>query len=99
VLPVNVVVLVDRLDRQHCLSNIEPSLILRKGILSHQQRHHVASGKVLHYEVQVLLILRAEVLVVRSNVTSQITVLLACTELLYTSALECPPRTTSAGWL
>mmetsp|Transcript_949 Transcript_949/g.2535 ORF Transcript_949/g.2535 Transcript_949/m.2535 type:complete len:283 (-) Transcript_949:444-1292(-) len=58
---VDVAVVVDGLNAQDCLRDVEARVWLRDDVLAHQQRHHVATRKVLHDEVEVLFILEGEV--------------------------------------
>lgn len=43
VAPVDVAVLVDSLDAQHCLSNVEPSLLLTQDVFAHQKSLHMGA--------------------------------------------------------
>lgn len=55
--PVDVVQLVHRVQRQQDLGNVEPRLVLRQNVLLDQEVHEVAPGQVLHHQVQVLFVL------------------------------------------
>ena len=52
---------VDSLQRQHRLRDVEPRFVLRQGIAAHQQRHHVPARKVLHHQVEKLVVLEGVV--------------------------------------
>ena len=59
--PVNKAGLVDGFDGKSRFGDVELGDFLREGVLLDQQRHHVATRKKLHYEVEVLRILREEI--------------------------------------
>ena len=49
---------VHSLQRQNRLRDVKSRLVLGQGVAAHKKRHHVAAGKVLHHEVQKLVILK-----------------------------------------
>lgn len=57
--PMDETELVDRIDREGGLSDVELRALFREGVLLHQQRHHIAAGQKLHYQIEINRILEA----------------------------------------
>lgn len=55
--PMNEVDLMDRLDGQDGLSNVKTTGFFTQDILSHEQRHEIATWKKVHDKVKVLIVL------------------------------------------
>ena len=55
--PMNEVDLMDRLDGQDGLSNVKSTGFFTQDILSHEQRHEIATWKKVHDKVKVLIVL------------------------------------------
>ena len=55
--PVDEVVLVDGLQRHDGLRDVETGLFFRERIAAHEEGHHVATGQILHDQVEELVVL------------------------------------------